>query len=172
MISNPKKSPVIGALKVAEIPAAAPHATMMRSRVSDMRTHWPNVEAAADPIWTIGPSAPPIRRRRCKWPRQTPLRRSPGADPPTVLRHGQHDLGHPVAGVPRREALDERSVDEPAEDRDQEQEPDPQPGQMEAADPALLSELLVTGGQPGEREDSAIETPPHRGRRPLRPRAP
>ena len=37
-ISNPKNSPVIGALKVAAIAPAAPQATMIRSRVSDIRT--------------------------------------------------------------------------------------------------------------------------------------
>ena len=57
-ISNPKNSPVMGALKVAEIPPAAPHATMIRSRDSDIRTTWPSVEARAEPIWTIGPSRP------------------------------------------------------------------------------------------------------------------
>ena len=57
-ISKPKKTPVIGALKVAAIPPAAPQATMIRSRVSDIRTSWPRVEANADPIWTIGPSRP------------------------------------------------------------------------------------------------------------------
>ena len=34
MISTPKKTPVMGALKVAEMPPAAPHATRIRSRFS------------------------------------------------------------------------------------------------------------------------------------------
>ncbi len=34
MSSRAKKTPAMGALKVAEIPPAAPHATRMRSRVS------------------------------------------------------------------------------------------------------------------------------------------
>lgn len=58
MISNPKNSPVMGALKVAEIPAAAPHATRMRRRLSDIRTICPTLEANAEPICTIGPSRP------------------------------------------------------------------------------------------------------------------
>ena len=57
-ISNPKNSPVTGALNVAAIPPAAPHATMIRNRFSDIRTRCPSVEAKAAPIWTIGPSRP------------------------------------------------------------------------------------------------------------------
>ena len=56
--SKPKNSPVIGALKVAAIPPAAPQATMIRSRPSDIRTSCPRLEARADPICTIGPSRP------------------------------------------------------------------------------------------------------------------
>ena len=58
MISTPKKTPVMGALKVAEMPPAAPHATRIRSRFSGIRIHWPRPEARADPICTIGPSRP------------------------------------------------------------------------------------------------------------------
>ena len=76
-----------------------------------------------------------------------------GADPPTVLRDGEHDLGHPVTTCLTGEALDERPVDEASEHRDQQEEPDPEPGKMEAADPTLLPELLVAGRQPGESED-------------------
>ena len=48
----------MGALKVAEIPPAAPHATRMRSRVSGTLASWPRLEPSAEPIWTIGPSRP------------------------------------------------------------------------------------------------------------------
>ena len=58
MISTPKNTPVIGALKVAAIPPAAPQATRIRSRFSGIRTHWPRLEASAEPICTIGPSRP------------------------------------------------------------------------------------------------------------------
>ena len=58
MISTPKNTPVIGALNVAEMPPAAPQATMIRSRFSGSRTHWPTLEASAEPICTIGPSRP------------------------------------------------------------------------------------------------------------------
>ena len=57
-ISKPKNTPVIGALNVAEIAPAAPHATIIRSRPSLIRTSCPSVEASAEPICTIGPSRP------------------------------------------------------------------------------------------------------------------
>ena len=57
-ISKPKNNPVSGALNVAEIPPAAPHATITRSRPSLIRTRCPSVEANAEPICTIGPSRP------------------------------------------------------------------------------------------------------------------
>ena len=43
---------MIGALNVAEMPPAAPQATMIRSRLSGSRTHWPTLEANAEPICT------------------------------------------------------------------------------------------------------------------------
>ena len=58
MISTPKNTPVIGALNVAEMPPAAPHATRTRSLFSGIRIHWPSPDARADPICTIGPSRP------------------------------------------------------------------------------------------------------------------
>ena len=58
MISTPKNTPVIGALKVAEMPPAAPQATRIRSRLSGILIHWPRPEANAEPICTIGPSRP------------------------------------------------------------------------------------------------------------------
>lgn len=56
--STAKNTPVMGALKVAEMPPAAPQATSTRSRFSGMRTHWPKPDASAAPICTIGPSRP------------------------------------------------------------------------------------------------------------------
>ena len=58
MISTPKNTPVIGALKVAAMPPAAPQATRIRSRSSGIFTRWPRLEASAEPICTIGPSRP------------------------------------------------------------------------------------------------------------------
>ena len=56
--SSAKNTPAIGALNVAEIPPAAPHATSRRSCDSDSRSSWPVTEPRAEPIWTIGPSRP------------------------------------------------------------------------------------------------------------------
>jgi hypothetical protein len=58
MTSRPKNTPVTGALKVAEIPPAAPQATRIRIRFSGIPVHWPNADASAEPICTIGPSLP------------------------------------------------------------------------------------------------------------------
>ena len=40
------------------MPPAAPQATRIRIRFSGIRTHWPKLEASAEPICTIGPSRP------------------------------------------------------------------------------------------------------------------
>ena len=56
--SSAKKTPAIGALNVAEIPPAAPHATRSRSRRSGTRASCPIIEPSAEPICTIGPSRP------------------------------------------------------------------------------------------------------------------
>ncbi len=56
--SSPKNTPAIGALKVAEIPPAAPHATSTRNRDSGTRVSCPSAEPSAEPICTIGPSRP------------------------------------------------------------------------------------------------------------------
>ena len=58
MISRAKKTPEIGALKVAEMPPPAPHATSSRSRLDGIRIHCPRLDPMADPICTIGPSRP------------------------------------------------------------------------------------------------------------------
>ncbi|HVC69473.1 MAG TPA: hypothetical protein VNC61_04315 [Acidimicrobiales bacterium] len=50
------------------------------------------------------------------------------------------------------EALNQRPVEQPADDRYQKKEPYSQPGQMQAGDTTLLSELLVPGGQPRKRK--------------------
>ncbi len=53
-----KNTPAKGALKVAAIPPAAPHATRTRIRPSGTPNTRPTVDPNADPIWTIGPSRP------------------------------------------------------------------------------------------------------------------
>ena len=56
--SNAKNTPAIGALNVAEMPPAAPHATSSRSSDSGTRMIWPASDPSAEPICTIGPSRP------------------------------------------------------------------------------------------------------------------
>jgi len=53
-----KKTPASGALNVAAMPPAAPHATSRRTRCSSSRSSWANDDPSADPICTIGPSRP------------------------------------------------------------------------------------------------------------------
>ena len=129
MISTPKNTPVIGALNVAAMPPAAPQATRIRSRVSGILTHWPRLEASAEPICTIGPSRPtdpptPIQMAEAR--KLTTL--TCGRIRPAALRDGDHHLGHPVpAGLPRP-VVDQRPVQQPADDRDDYEESQPQPG--------------------------------------------
>lgn len=49
MIFMAKITPAIGALNVAAIPAAAPHATRFRMRASDKRNHWPKDDPRPHP---------------------------------------------------------------------------------------------------------------------------
>ncbi len=58
MISSAKITPVIGALKVADMPAAAPQATRIRIYSSVTRNSRPTEDPSAAPICTIGPSRP------------------------------------------------------------------------------------------------------------------
>ena len=58
MISEAKKTPPIGALKVAAIPPAAPQATRVFRWLSWTPRKRPKVEPQAEPIWTMGPSRP------------------------------------------------------------------------------------------------------------------
>src|ERR1035441_8549866 len=123
MISTPKNTPVIGALKVAAMPPPAPQATRIRIRFSGIFTHWPRPEASAEPICTIGPSRP---TDLCPDADRRGHRLDPGdlrADPAAVLRDRDHHLGDAVAaglpGVP----VDQRPVDQAADHRDHHEEP-------------------------------------------------
>ena len=50
----------MGALNVAEMPAAAPHATSVRTIGAGARAICPSADPIAEPIWTIGPSRPQL----------------------------------------------------------------------------------------------------------------
>ena len=148
MISKPKNTPVIGALKVAAIPPAAPQATMIRSRLSDIRTNWPIVEAAAEPIWTIGPSRPtepPVPMQSADATRLDD--RDGRADAPAVLRHREHHLRHAVPARLPREAIDQGPVQKAADHRDHEQEPDPERRESEGSPRAPAGRTAGTRSQ-------------------------
>ena len=78
-------------------------------------------------------------------------------DPPAVLGDREHHLGHAVAAGLAREALDQRPVQQAADDRYEQHEPDPQQRQVQARRVALLAELLMPGRQPGDGEDQLAE---------------
>ena len=61
-----------------------------------------------------------------------------------------------AAGLPG-EPVDQRAVNEPADDRGHHEEPQAQPGEMSAGDAALLAELDVAGGHPGKKVDQVPE---------------
>ena len=112
-ISNPKNSPVIGALNVAEIPPAAPQATITRSRALAHPHQLPERggERRADlddrPLAADRPAAADAQRRR-----QRLDDRHRRADPPAVLGDREHHLGDAVPARLAREALDQRPVEE------------------------------------------------------------
>ena len=56
--SRVKSMPAMGALKMPDIPAAAPQPTSIISTRGDMRNACPTFEPIAAPVATIGPSAP------------------------------------------------------------------------------------------------------------------
>ena len=138
-----------------------------------MRTTWPAMEARAEPICTMGPSRPtepptPMHTAEARalttvtWGRMRP----PSSATAIITS------GTPWPRASRANALDERPVDQPAHHRDHQHEPDAQPGQMQAAHPALLAELLMAGGQPGETEDQPPKPRRPQARRPRRPARP
>ena len=102
--SSAKNTPAIGALNVAEIPAAAPHATSSRScdfgDPHELAEHRPQRRAdlhdralAAD-----RPARADAQRRRQRLDDRD-LRAHPATEPVD----GEHHLGHPVAACLRRE---------------------------------------------------------------------
>ena len=131
---------------------------MIRSRFSGSRTHWPTLEASAEPICTIGPSRPteppdPMHERRGQGLDHGDL----PADPAAVVGDRDHHLGHAVpAGLPRP-LVDQRAVQQPADRRDDHEEPQAQPRQVAAAHVPVLAELAVPGRQPGEEVDQVPE---------------
>ena len=56
--SRAKKTPAIGALKIAAMPAAAPAASSSFTFSSESPSDWATFEPIAAPMWMIGPSLP------------------------------------------------------------------------------------------------------------------
>ena len=135
MISIAKNTPASGALKVAAMPPAAPQATSSRIRRSSSRSSWASVEPSAEPICTIGPSRPtdpppPMHSADGQRLDHGDLR----ADPAAVAGDRDHHLRHAVpAGLPG-EAVDQRPVEQPGDDRGQHHEPAAQPRHVRVGD--------------------------------------
>ena len=158
MISTPKNTPVMGALKVAEMPPAAPQATRIRSLFSGIRIHWPRPGSQRGPDLhdrAFASHRPPGADGDGRGDRFD--RADLGPDPAAVLGDGQHHLGNAVAAGLAGVTVDQGTVDDAADDRDDHEEAQAQPGQVAAARVALLAELDMAGGQPGEEVDQVPE---------------
>ena len=113
MSSSAKNTAAIGALNVAEMPPAAPHATSRRIRAGGTRSRCPSVEPSAEPIWTIGPSRPtdppvPIQIAEAIDFTIATL----GEMRPPRAADGVHHLRYAVATRFLCEAIDQRAVEE------------------------------------------------------------
>ncbi len=103
--SSAKKTPAIGALNVAEIPPAAPHATSSGRRLADTRATCPVTEPIADPICTIGPSRPTDPPDPMHSAEASALTIGTcGRMRPAALGDREHDLGDAVPARLGREA--------------------------------------------------------------------
>ena len=116
--SSAKNTPAIGALNVAEIPPAAPHATSRRSWDSEhpqqLPGHRPQRGADLhDRALAPDRTARADTQRRGERLHDRHLRAHPAAEP--VDR--EHHLRHAVPARLRREAAHQRPVDQPAHDR-------------------------------------------------------
>ena len=80
--------------------------------------------------------------------------------------------GTPWPRASRAKRWIKRAIQQSADHRDDEQEPDPEPGKVTTGDVPLLAELLVAGGQPREAKDQLAKERPRPDPRPPRPRAP
>ena len=148
----------MGALKVADMPPAAPQATRIRNRDSENPDGLAHARSERRPDLndrTFSPhrAADADAHSRGKRLDQRHLR----ADTTTVLRDGNHYFGDAVAPCFPGKTLDQRPVEETAEHGDEEEEPDAEPREMGAPDPALLTELLVARCYPGKSEYQPAE---------------
>ena len=158
MSSTPKNTPVIGALNVAAIP---PRRAAGDQDPQPLLGHPdPLAEAGGQrgadlddrPLPADRPAGADAQRGGQRLD-QADLR----PDPAAVLGDRDHHLGHAVAAGLAGEPVDQRPVDQAADGRDQDEERQAQPRQVRAGHPALLAELVVPGGQPGEEVDQVPE---------------
>jgi hypothetical protein len=182
--SSAKNTPAIGALKVAEIPPAAPQATSSRSRDSGTRTSCPRVLPSAEPICTIGPSRPteppaPIHSADTQRRGQRLDQGDLGADPPAALGDRRHHLGDAVAAGLAGKPVDQRPVQQPAGHRRQQHEPAAQPRHQRVWSVSGSGGAVVgmAAEQHGEATDEVAEADrpkprahPHRQRQRHQPR--
>ena len=158
MISTPKNTPVSGALNVAGDPAGRAAGDQDPQPV--LRHLDPLAQAGGQRGADLHDRALPADRPAGPDAQRGGERLDRGdlrPDPAAALGDREHHLGHAVpAGLPGV-PVDQRAVDQPADHRDHDEEPQPEPGKVSAADAALLAELDVAGGQPGEEVDQVPE---------------
>jgi len=79
------------------------------------------------------------------------------ANPTTLFRDGEHDLGHTVAARLAREAVDERAVDQAADDRRDDEDRRAQERHQGIDGVLHHAAVLVAGKQHGEPDDEVAE---------------
>ena len=165
--SKPKKTPVIGALNVAEIPPAAPQATRTAAGTPTSAPPGPGSKPARTRSGRSGLRGRPNHQSRC-----TARRRAPSRPPPVggSVRRCRRRRSSPRAR--RGRALRGRSGRSAAHRSGRRipgsrtKNPRPEPRQVPARHPALLAELGMPGREPGEEARSGTGTPPRRPRTP------
>ena len=127
--SSAKKTPAIGALKVAEMPPAAPQATRSRIRDSGSRSDLAQGRAERRADLHDRPFAADRAARADAEGRGQRL--DDGhlrPDPAAALGDGQHHLRHAMPARFTREEIDQRAVEQAADDRHQHNEPQAKSG--------------------------------------------
>ena len=156
--SMAKNTPASGALKVAAMPPAAPQATSTRIRVSATRTSRPSVEPSAEPICTIGPSRPtepPPPMHSAEASAFTAA--TCGAMRPPRRATAYITSGHAVAARLAGEEVDQRPVQQARHHRREDDEPDPETGDVRVGHAARSGVVGVARQQFGEGADQPAE---------------
>ena len=157
--SRAKKTPAIGALKVAR-DAAGGAAGDQQAQVSApaSRLSCPSAEPIAEPIWTIGPSRPTEPPEPMQSAEASDLTiGTAAADPALVAVDGEHHLGDAVAARLGGEAVDQRAVEQPADDRDDEDHEGPEERHVRVGEVPERAGVAVAAEELGEAEDQVAE---------------